>query len=112
MPYIKIGSCNHCGLCCKPPIMVENPCIDRGEDRCKFYTDMVNDKLYGHCLILGRGDRSIETVKDRFGNVITDDQIKWFNKNCIDYPTVADIELSHKLLSECSYMFKEAESGR
>ncbi|GAI60979.1 unnamed protein product [marine sediment metagenome] len=39
MPLIKIGSCNQCGRCCKREggLMVENPCIELHEDRCKFY---------------------------------------------------------------------------
>jgi len=66
MPFIKLGSCNQCGLCCRPPVMVENPCIELGEDRCKFYVDELNNQLYGHCLIYGRGNKPITAVRDRF----------------------------------------------
>jgi len=90
--------------------MLENPCIDLHEDRCKFYVDKLNTQKYGHCLIFGRGSKSIKLVKDRFGNKITDAQIKWFEQNCIDYPTVKDIESGHQLLPECSFSF-EVSSG-
>ena len=110
MPVIRIGSCNHCGLCCLPPVMVENPCIERGEDRCKFYTDDDNGELYGHCLIYGRTG-IIQKVKDRFGNQITEDQIRWFNKNCIDYPSIADIEGEHQLLPGCSFTSMRVTDG-
>ena len=42
MPWVVIRNCNHCGECCKPPVVVENPCIERGHDRCLFYTDDVD----------------------------------------------------------------------
>jgi hypothetical protein len=86
-------------------MMLENPCIDLGEDRCKFYLDKLNDQKYGHCLIFARkGD--IKLVKDRFGQKITEAQIKWFYDNCPDYPTEKDIESGHILLSECSFSFE------
>ncbi len=25
MTLIRVGSCNHCGECCKPPVIIENP---------------------------------------------------------------------------------------
>ena len=106
MPLIKVGSCSNCGKCCLPPVMVENPCIDLGEDRCKFYRDEVGPEMYGHCLVLGRGAKPIKTVKDRFGNKITDEQIVWFNDNCLNYPSVEDIEAGHQLLPECSFSFE------
>ncbi|GAI75618.1 unnamed protein product, partial [marine sediment metagenome] len=62
--------------------MLENPCIDHGEDRCKFYVDKVNNQVYGHCLILGRGHKPITVVRDRFNRKITPEQIVWFNDNC------------------------------
>ena len=86
--------------------MLENPCIDLGEDRCKFYVDKLNNQLYGHCLIYGRGNKPIKQVKDSKGNRITDAQIRWFNENCPDYPTVQDIEKGHQLLPECSFSFE------
>lgn len=86
--------------------MVENPMIALTEDRCKFYVDELNTQKYGHCLILGRGNKPIEAVKDNKGNKITDAQIKWFNDNCPDYPTIKDIESGHKLLPECSFTFE------
>lgn len=95
MPYIRVGQCNHCGLCCVPPVIIENPCIESGEYRCKFYTDTANAKLYGHCLIYGRGNKPIQQSRDRFGNKITESQITWFNQNCIDYPTLDDMEAGH-----------------
>lgn len=106
MPFIRIGDCNHCGLCCKPPIMLENPCIELGEDRCKFWTDNDNGRLYGHCLIYGRDNKPIKTVKDRFGNKITKEQIRWFNKNCIDYPRVEDMTAGHMPPEECGFTFE------
>jgi len=91
--------------------MLENPCIELGEDRCKFYVDEVNDQMYGHCLIWGRGKNSIELVKDRYGNKITPEQIAWFNQNCIDYPSTKDIEAGYTLPPECSFSFEVAIDG-
>lgn len=104
MPLIKIGSCSNCGKCCKPPVMLENPCIELGEDRCKFYTDKVNKAPYGHCLIHGRGNKPITTVRDRFNNKITPEQIQWFNDSCLDYPSIE--EGSFSLPPECSFSFE------
>ena len=103
---VRMGECNHCGKCCKPPVVVENPMIERGEDRCKFYIEKENDKLYGHCLIYGRGGKPIKSVKDRFSVTITDEQIEWFNANCIEYPTVKDAEKGHMPPSECGFTFE------
>ena len=86
--------------------MLQNPCIELGEDRCKFYVDKVNDQLYGHCLIYGRGGKPIKNVEDRYGHKITEAQIKWFNENCIDYPTVVDYEAGHRPPPECSFSFE------
>ena len=91
--------------------MLENPCIDLGEDRCKFYVDKLNDQLYGHCLIFAKGVSLIKTAKDRYGNKITDAQIKWFLHNCPDYPTVKDMEADHQLLPECSFTFEVVIDG-
>jgi len=68
--------------------------------------DTLNDKQYGHCLIYGRGNKPITAVKDRFGNKITDAQIRWFNENCPPYPTVEDIERGHHLLPSCGFTFE------
>lgn len=87
--------------------MLENPCIDRGEDRCKFYVDEVNDQLYGHCLIYGRGRRPIQTTKDRNGNKITEEQIRWFNENCLDYPSLEDLVAGYITPSGCGFTFEE-----
>ncbi|KKM91071.1 hypothetical protein LCGC14_1232340 [marine sediment metagenome] len=106
----RIGSCNHCGKCCQPPVVTENPCIERGQDRCKFYTDNDNGELYGHCLIYG--GRQIKKVKDRFGKTITEAQIKWFNQNCIDYPLAEDCEASIYPPSECSFSFEVIDGSR
>jgi len=84
--------------------MLENPCITLGEDRCKFYTDIENPESYGHCLIFGR-QGSIERVRDRFGKLITPEQIKWFNENCIDYPSVDDIKKGHLPPTGCGFTF-------
>lgn len=112
--YIRTGECNHCGKCCLSVklggLMMENPCIDLDEDRCKFYVDEINTRKYGHCLILGRGNKPLELVKDRCWKKITADQIKWFNDNCPDYPAIEDVEAGHKLLSVCSFKF-EVVSG-
>lgn len=103
---IRIGSCDHCGKCCLPPVMVENPCIERHEDRCKFYVEIDNGKLYGHCLIWGRGNRPIKRARDRFGNKITNAQIVWFNQNCIDYPLAKDAQTGVYPPPECSFSFE------
>ena len=81
--------------------------IERGEDRCKFYIEKVNDKLYGHCMIYGRGIKPIKTVKTRFGKTITDEQIKWFNENCIEYPRVEDAEKGYIPPEGCGFRFEE-----
>lgn len=107
---IRQGQCNNCGKCCKPPIMLENPCIELGEDRCKFFTDTDNAKQYGHCLIYGRRG-SIKRVKDRFGKTIIESQIKWFNDNCIDYPLAEDCEAGVYPPSECSFTFEVVIDG-
>ncbi len=100
------GTCNHCGKCCLPPIMLENPCIELGEDRCKFYVDKLNDQKYGHCLIYGRGNKPITVVRDRFNKKITPEQIEWFNDNCPNYPTIFDMENGAQLLPGCSFSFE------
>lgn len=107
---IKSGSCNHCGKCCLPPVMLENPMIDLGEDRCKFYVDEPNDQKYGHCLIFGRGEKDIEQVRDRYGKKITESQERWFNDNCIDYPTAEDLQAGY-CPSECSFSFEVVIDG-
>ena len=106
---IRIGKCNHCGKCClrESGVMTENPMIELHEDRCKFYVDKLSNQKEGHCLIFNRGKGSIEIVKDRYGNDITSEQIKWFGDNCIDFPTAEDIETGYnKLPSECSFKFE------
>lgn len=107
MPLVRSGLCNHCGKCCKPPIMVENPMIVLGEDRCKFYIDTENTYLYGHCLIYGRGRKRIASVKDIHGNKITSEQIRWFNDNCLDFPRVEDAG-KFALPPKCSFSFEVA----
>ena len=91
--------------------MVENPCIDLDEDRCKFYVDKLCDGKYGHCLIFSRGGKPITSVKDSKGNKITPEQIVWFNDNCPNYPTLEDMEAGHKLLPECSFSFEVIKGG-
>lgn len=102
---VRTGECNHCGKCClrEGGVISESPVIEPHEDRCKFYTD----ELSRHCLIFGRGAKPIETVKDRFGNKITDEQIRWFGENCIDYPSVEDVEAGYKPPLECSFRFEK-----
>lgn len=106
MPLIRVGSCNHCGKCCMYPVILENPVMGLGEDRCKFYMDEVNDQMYGHCLIYGRGHRPINTIRDRYNNRITDEQIGWFNQNCINYPSIEDAEAGYTPPPECSFSFE------
>jgi len=106
MPWIVSGSCNNCGKCCKPPVVVENACIERGEDRCKFYSDVPVEGKFGHCLILGRGNKPIKNARDRFGNRITDAQIAWFEGNCPQFPQACLNELlSGRLVlpGECDF---------
>lgn len=105
----RTGECSHCGKCClrSGGVMVENPMIERTEDRCKFYVDTVNDKQYGHCLVYGRGGKPIKSIKDRYGKTITDEQIKWFNANCIEYPRVKDAEAGVLPPEGCGFSFEE-----
>ena len=109
---VRYGFCNHCGKCClrSGGLMVENPMIALDEDRCKFYVDELNTQKYGHCLIFG-STKPIKLVKDRNGNKITEAQIKWFNDNCPDYPTIEDIEAGHTLLPECDFSFEVVIDG-
>lgn len=109
MLYKISGSCNHCGKCClrSGDLMVENPMIELTEERCKFYVDKLNEQKYGHCLIFARGNKPIKNVKDRSGNKITKEQIRWFIDNCPDYPELEDFEKGMKLLSECSFSIEE-----
>ncbi|MBA7710607.1 hypothetical protein ES703_119552 [subsurface metagenome] len=90
--------------------MLENPCIELGEDRCKFYVDELNNQLYGHCLIYGRGNKPIAAVRDRFNERITQEQIDWFNDNCLDFPKVEDAGKS-TLPPECSFSFEVVIDG-
>lgn len=110
MKYVRIGSCNHCGKCClrEGGVMSENPCIEFGEDRCKFYVDEPNTQKYGHCLIYGRGNKPITVVRDRFNKRITDEQIQWFNDNCLDYPSTEDLQTG-RCPPECSFSFEVVE---
>ena len=110
MPLTKLGSCNNCGKCCMPPVMSENPCIDRGQDRCKFYVDQLNTYQYGHCLIYGRGNKPIASVKDSKGSKITQAQIDWFNQNCLYFPKDKDAG-KFKLPSECGFSFEAMIDG-
>lgn len=112
MPLVRIGSCNHCGKCClrEGGLMVENPMIELGEDRCKFYTEVEGSERYGHCLVISSW-APIEFARDRNGNRITPEQVKWFNDNCPNYPTVEDIEAGHQLLPECSFSFEVVSNG-
>jgi len=92
-------------------LMLENPCIELGEDRCKFYVDELQDGKYGHCLIYGRGKKPIKQVKDRFGNKATETQIRWFNENCIDYPRVEDMVAGHMPPEGCSFTVEVVADG-
>jgi len=106
MPWIVTGSCINCGACCKPPVVVDNPCILLGEDRCRFYSDTPEEGRLGHCLIIGRGNKPITVAKDRLGNKITQAQIDWFNANCPQFPIANLAELvrgDFKLPEGCNY---------
>jgi len=89
MPWVVTGTCNHCGICCKREggIIVENPMIELHEDRCKFYTDDIDETMskYGHCLIM-QANMVYPKVRDRYGNKMTDEQIAWFEHNCPGWP--------------------------
>ena len=104
----RIGVCIRCGKCCQPPVGIENPCMERGDDRCKFYVELDNEKLYGHCLIYG--SKSIERTKDRFSTLITEEQIAWFNENCADYPLSKDAGAGHYPPPECSFTFEVTDA--
>ena len=110
MALVRTGDCNHCGKCCLPPVIIEGPTIEKGEDRCRFYVDIINDKSYGHCLIYGRSGL-VGSVKDRFGDTITKEQLVWFNQNCIDYPLAKDADGGYKPPPECSFGFKVVNDG-
>lgn len=107
MAYIRMGSCNHCGECCLPPIIQRNVCIVPPEDRCRFYTDTENSELDGHCLIYGRGRDPVKNAEDRFGAKIITAQIAWFESNCIDYPRSIDAERGNFPPVACGFSFQE-----
>lgn len=90
--------------------MVENPCIELSEDRCKFYVDELVDGKYGHCLIYGRGEKDIEQVRDRYGKKITEAQEAWFNDNCIEYPAAEDLQAG-RCPPGCSFSFEAVANG-
>lgn len=104
------GSCNRCGKCCKPPVMLENPCIDKGEDRCKFYSDALNTEKYGYCLVFNalKQGLSIEKIGDRKKKLITKEQIRWFNDNCLIYPRLEDMIKGHMPPEGCGFYLEEA----
>ena len=113
MPWLVTGSCNHCGVCCLSEslggFMLENPCIELGEDRCKFFTDDYDPEIgkYGHCLIM-QAKRVYPKVRDRFGNRMTDAQIAWFEHNCPMWPARAKdiqalIDRKFELPPECNF---------
>lgn len=113
MPWIVTGNCNHCGLCCKREggLIVENPCIELHEDHCKFYADSADETRYGHCLIM-QAKRNYNKVRDRYGNKITADQIRWFEHNCPAWPTDTRrlqelIDGLWELPAYCNYKFEE-----
>ena len=93
MAWVVTGTCNRCGKCCKPPVVVDNPCCLPPEDRCRFYVETDNGQKFGHCLILGRGNKPIQQVRDRFNNRITQEQIDWFEANCPQFPQACVQEL-------------------
>ena len=114
MAWVITGECNRCGICCKPPVVIENPCMVRGDDRCLFLTyRTVDSKQLGHCLIIGRPG-VIEKVKDRHGVLINAEQLRWHEYNCPVWPDrPKDIEQLKaglfELLSECGFVFEERE---
>ena len=98
MPWIISGLCINCGVCCLDEssggFMLENPCIERGQDRCKFFTDDIAPEIgkYGHCLVM-QANRVYPKVRDRFGNKMNAEQITWFEYNCVWWPArVQDIQ--------------------
>ena len=93
MPWIVSGSCNYCAACCKPPVVVENPCMVRGDTECLFYTATVDTSIrYGHCRIKQVSD-NYSRVRDKNGNKITAAQIVWYEHNCLLWPArVKDIQ--------------------
>ena len=103
----RIGVCIRCGKCCQPPVVVENPCMERGDKRCRFYVEIDNGKLYGHCLIYG--SRSKELTKDRLGTLITKEQLGWFNRNCVNYPLAKDAKTGVYPPPECSFSFEVSD---
>ncbi len=97
------GSCNKCGKCCLSPVVVDNACTTLENGKCDFYVDTLNDEKYGHCLILGRGGNPIKNVEDRENNLITAEEIAWFEENCTDYPLFDDIMKGHIPPKECGF---------
>jgi len=83
--WVVIGTCNHCGACCGPPEVVDNPCKPITEPVCLFFDeDEPGDGRFGHCMVLATPQR--KNARDRYGNKITDAQLAWFQENCPQYP--------------------------
>lgn len=108
MLYTRLGICIRCGKCCKPPVVIENPCMERGEKRCKFYVGIDNGRLYGHCLIYG--SQSAKLAKDSLGKKVTKEQLAWFNENCVDYPLSKDAAIGVYPPPECSFRFEVSDA--
>jgi len=111
MAYKIAGECNQCGKCClsvfKGGKMRENPCIDEGEDCCKFYSEKPVGEKYGHCLIYAGGLRHIKRAKDRFGKRINAAQIDYFMDNCVPYPKAEHIKYNPKFCAGCGFNIVE-----
>ena len=87
--------------------MRENPCIDEGEDCCKFYSEKPVGEKYGHCLIYAGGLMNIKRAKDRFGKRINAAQIDFFTHDCVQYPRQEHIKLGMKLTPGCGFSITE-----
>lgn len=72
MALVVTGSCSRCGDCCSPPVVLDNPCIKRGQERCMFYE--VTDS---GCCQIKAGTASA-----------TPAQLAWYEANCPGYPNL------------------------
>ncbi len=91
--------------------MLENPMMELGQERCKFYTDDVDIReRYGHCLVMRVSQP--KNAKDINGNKITKEQLDWYNHNCSVWPKrVKDLqqllEGLYELPSGCGFYIEE-----
>ncbi len=105
MSFKRVGACNQCGDCCKPPIMEHLSMLDDDKNQCKYLRED-----------LSRSGEANFNCPIFAGELIQKDIPKedweYFVNNCIDYPNPDDLghrEPEHSLSSNCSFNIEEVE---